>query len=206
MKRLLLIILIVAFVFSIATPVLAKVSFGNWDRWDEELPPADNDSWYWTVSDNESRVWNLKGFGDEGTDVILLFSDLYFYGDKRGKTKSSAIFYSQGGNIDLKNWDIPNASLALMAFPPRKGKMIVRAYKIEKNKVFKFFEEWEIAFKDSEVVVPEGLKFREIFKEWLEKQISPERIVPKDMVEMMLPELVIWKEKFFMITDSTKIK
>jgi len=137
MKRLLLIILIVAFVFSIATPVLAKVSFGNWDRWDEELPPADNDSWYWTVSDNESRVWNLKGFGDEGTDVILLFSDLYFYGDKRGKTKSSAIFYSQGGNIDLKNWDIPNASLALMAFPPRKGKMIVRAYKIEKNKVFK---------------------------------------------------------------------
>ena len=192
------------FVVSIATPVLAKVKFGNWDQWDEQLPPAENQSWYWAIRANEPRVWNLEGMGNEGSDVVLLFSDLYFYGDKKGKKRASVIFYSLG-NISKKDWDIPNASLALAAFPPKKGKMVVRAYQRQKNKVFKFFEEWQIPFKNHQVVVSEDAKFREVFREWLVKQISPERTVPEDLVEMMLPELVIWKKKFFRITDGQKL-
>ena len=205
MKKLILIVLIICFVVSISIVALAEVKFGNWNKWDEELPPAENQSWYWAMPCNESRTWNLEGLGDEGTDVILLFSDLYFYGDKKGKKRSSVIFYSQGGNIALKDWDIPNASLALVAFPPKKGKMVVRAYKMEKNKVFKFFEEWKITFKEHEIVVPKNMQFRQVFKQWLAKQISPEETVPEDMVEMMLPELVIWEKKFFMITDGQKL-
>jgi len=210
MKKLLIIVLLVCMCVSVVYigSVLAKVSFGDWDKWDEELPPAEHKYWYWAISANESRtwnLWNLEGLGDEGTDVILLFSDLYFYGDKKGKKRSSVIFYSQGGNIALKDWDIPNADLALVAFPPEKGKIVVRAYKMEKNKVFKFFEEWNIVFKEHEIVVPEDMQFRQVFKQWLAKQMSPEETVPEDMVEMMLPELVIWKKKFFMITDGQKL-
>ncbi|HZI95774.1 MAG TPA: hypothetical protein VFD40_01135, partial [Candidatus Paceibacterota bacterium] len=56
-------------------------------------------------------------------------------------------------------------------------------------------------------VVPEDedMEFRQIFKEWLKKEISSERTIPEGMIEMMLPELVIWEKKFFMITDATKL-
>ena len=146
----------------------------------------------------------MEGFGNEDSDLVLLFSDLYFYGTKSGKTKASVIFYSS--DMDVKKWDIPNASLAIAAFPPKKGKIIIRAYKME-DKIFKFFEQWEIPFKEYEVVVPEDedIEFRQIFKEWLKKEISSERTIPEGMIEMMLPELVIWEKKFFMITDATKL-
>jgi len=202
MKKLILIVLIASFIVSIGIMALAEVKFGDWNKWDEQLPAAENESWYWAVSDNEPRVWNLKGFGDEGTDIVLLFSDLYFYGDKKGKTKASVIFYSS--DMDVKKWDIPNAALALVVFPPIKKIMTIRAYKMEDDKVFKFFEQWEILSKDQEIVVSQNAKFRKIFKEWLKKQMSPERTVPEDMVEAMLPELVIWEKKFFRITDSMK--
>jgi len=199
----LLIILIVGFVFSIATPVLAKVKFGNWDRWDEELPPADNEAWHWAIKTNEPRIWTLKGFGDSGSDVVLLFSDIYFYGDKKGKTKASMMFYSSGMNV--KKWDISNASLALAAFLPEKGKMIIRAYKRE-NKVFKWFEEWEIPFKEKEIVVPKDAKFRSELEEWLKTQLSFKsqvpsgRTIPQDLIDSMLPELIIGKKNTFMIS------
>jgi len=38
MKQLIFIIIIIAICISINADVLAKVKFGNWDRWDEELP------------------------------------------------------------------------------------------------------------------------------------------------------------------------
>jgi len=204
MKRLILILLAGILCISVFTTVSAKVSFGGWDKWDEELPPAEHKYWYWAISSNKSRVWDLKGFGNEGSDVVLLFSDLHFYGTKSGKTKASVIFYSS--DMDLKKWDIPNASLAIAAFPPKKGNIIIRAYKME-DKIFKFFEQWEIPFKEHEAVVPEDedMEFRQIFKEWLKKEISSERTIPEGMIEMMLPELVIWEKKFFMITDATKL-
>jgi len=191
----LLIILMVGFVFSIAIPVLAKVSFGNWDKWDEELPPADNKSWYWAVSESKPYKFTLRGAGESGSDVILLFSEIYFYETKDGKTRASVVFYSQNVRGDIKNWDIPNADIAIVTFPPnKKNIMIVRAYKME-DKIFKFYEEWEILFEKHEGVyedvVPEDAKFRQIFQAWLGENISFEKIITEELIDLLLPKLLI---------------
>jgi len=184
-KRFLIVLVVILLVGVVLAE--AKVKFGNWDKWDEELPPADNESWYWVIPGlNEPRECRI------GVNVVaLLFSDIYFYGDKKGKTKASVVFYSSG--MDVKKWDIPDASLALAAFPPKKGRMVIRTYKME-DRVFRFLEEWEIPFKENENVVPKDAKFRGIFGEWL-RQISP---ILKP--EVVLPELVIIRKNNFIIT------
>jgi len=196
MKKLILIVLIVCFVVSIGIVALAKVSFGNWSKWHQELPPADNEAWYWAVKTNKPSVLNLKDF-----NITLLFSDTYFFGTKSGKTKASVFFYSSG--MDVEKWDIPDASLALAAFPPKKNKMIIRAYKMEENKIFKFFEQWEIPFKKEGIVVPKDTKFRKEFEEWVKSQISFEITISQleDLIHFMLPKLVIINENTFMITN-----
>jgi len=205
MKKLIFILLITISIAITSNIVLAEVKFGSWDKWDEELPPAENKFWYWALPGNKPRTLNLKGFGDLGSDVVLLFSEVHFYATKDGKTKASVIFYTSNNVVDTKDWDIPNADLALVAFPPKKLKMIIRAYKME-GKVFKFFEEWEISFKNRQVVVPKDAKFRQLFKEWLEKQVSLERPLPdsEGLTDSTLPELTIWKKKYFKISDGTK--
>ncbi len=209
MKRLILILLAGILCISVFTTVSAKVSFGGWDRWGEELPPAEHKYWYWAVASNSPRIFILRGYGEGSSDVTPLFSDTYFYGDKKGKTKASVLFYSSG-DVDKKDWDIPNADLALVAFPPKKGKMIIRAYKMEKmeNKVFKFFDQWEITFKDNEVVVPEpeGMEFKEIFKEWLKKQISSEIVPSEDIINFFLPKLKIWQKSFQLVNCQLEKK
>lgn len=205
MKKIIFILLITISISIISNIVLAEVKFGSWDKWDEELPPAENKYWYWALPGNEPRTLTLKGFGDSGSDVVLLFSELYFYSTKDGKTKAYVIFYTSSNVVDTKDWDIPNADLALVAFPPNKKIMTIRAYKME-GKVFKFFEEWEISFKNRQVVVPKDAKFRQLFKEWLEKQVSLERPLPdsEGLTDNTLPELTIWKKIYFQISDGTK--
>jgi len=207
MKRLLIIVLLVCMCLSVVyvDSVLAKVKFGNWDKWDEQLPPAENQSWYWATSMNEPRELFLKGWGNDGNDIILLFSDIYFYGDKKGKTKTSVLFYSSG-NVNKKDWDIPNADLALAAFPPKKGKIIIRAYKMNEDKIFKFFEEWKIPFKDHKIAIPEEVQFRKEFETWFQSQIYVhEWILPEhieNMMEFILPELRVWEKKTFLIING----
>jgi hypothetical protein len=210
MKKLILIVLIVCFVVSIGIVALAELKFGDWDKWDEELPPAENQSWYWAIPDlNEPRELFLKGWGNDGSDIILLFSDIYFYGDKKGKTKISILFYSLG-NMNKKDWDIPNANLALAAFPPKKGKIIIRAYKMNEDKIFQFFEEWTIPFKDHEIAIPEDVQFRREFKMWVQSQIySHEWILPEhieDMMGFIWPELSVRKKIFLIINGQPKTK
>ena len=204
MKKLILIVLIVCFVVTITAPVLSKVSFGGWDRWDEQLPPADNESWYWAIKTNEPRTMTLKNFGGLGNDVVVLFSDIWFFASKSGKIKATAFFYSQGGNIDVKDWDIPNADLAIVAFPVKKGEVIIRTYKMEgemKDRVFKFFEEWKIAFKDHEIIVPLEVKFYKEFENWLRK-ISSRNIISEDIVNFMLPKLRILNKNDFVLNEG----
>ena len=204
MKKLLIIVLIVCFVVSISIVALAKVKFGSWDKWDEELPPADHESWYWAISTNQPRTLILKGWGEADSDVILLFSDLCFYKTKSGKTRASVIFYSLGNVVEnAKDWDIPNAHFALAGFPSEKGKMTIRAYKMEEMKgTFKFFEEWKIPFKDYEIVVAKDRKFYEEFKIWIKNQTRKDIDVPnEEFLKYTLPTLKIWKENF-MISDA----
>lgn len=202
MKRLLLIILIVGFVFSITTPVLAKVKFGNWDKWDEELPPADNECWYWAFPPNLPRVWTFTGWGKEGKDLEFLSSEIFFYGRKDGKTKTSVIFYSSA-NVVIEDWDIPNARLALIAFPPKKKEMIIRAYKME-DQIFKFFEEWRIPFKDGEVVIINDSKFYQEFKMWLKSKMkgdTNDEVFNERFFQYIQPILII-RDKTFIIYDA----
>jgi len=203
MKKILLIILIVCFVLSTSVVVLAEVKFGNWDRWDEELPPAENQSWYWAIKTNEPRIMTLRNFGGLGNDVVVLFSDIWFFASKSGKIKATAFFYSQGGNIDVKDWDIPNADLAIVAFPVKKGKITIRTYKMEEmeDRVFKFFEEWEITFKDHEIIVPKEVKFYKEFENWLRK-ISSGKIIPEDIVNFLLPKLRILNKNDFVLNEG----
>jgi len=205
MKKLILIVLVVCLVASITVLVLAKVKFGNWDCWNEQLPPAENQSWHWATSMNEPRELFLKGWGNDESDIILLFSDTYFYGDRKGETRASVLFYSSG-DVDKKDWDIPNADLALAAFPPKKGKMIIRAYKMNEDKVFKFCEEWKIPFEDNTAAIPENAKFRKEFEVWFQSQIySHEWLLPKhieDMMAFISPELRVWGKKAFLIING----
>jgi len=178
--------------------VLAEAKFGSWNKWDEELPSAENKYWYWALPSNEPRQLILEGYGNvAGKDAVLFFSDIYFYGTKSGKKRASVIFYSSGNIVKIKDWDIPDADLALVAFPPYRGMMTIRAYKME-NKVFKFFEEWEILFKEHQIVVPKDSEFRKLFRKWLEKQVSLENPLPasEKLADDLLPKLAIWKKYF----------
>lgn len=205
MKKLLLIALMVCMCVSIVVVdiVSAKVSFGGWDKWDQELPPADHDDWNWALlKTKEPRTMTLKNSRDDGKDVVLWFSDLYF-GPKKGSKRASAIFYTQG-NGNKKDWNISKADLALVAFPPREKEMIIRAYQ-NREAGFKFFEEWKIPFENNQIVVSEDTNFREVFKEWIEKQVSGipiEGII--GLIDFTLPELIVWKKTFFMIIDRQK--
>jgi hypothetical protein len=205
MKRLFIIALVACFVVSIAMPILAKVKFGNWDKWDEQLPPADNERWYWAFHPNLARVWTFAGWGKEGKDLELLSSEIFFYGRKDGKTKASVIFYSSA-NVVIEDWDIPNARLALVAFPPKKKEMIIRAYKME-NQIFKFFEEWRIPFKDGEVVVTKDRKFYQEFKMWLKGKMKEDinDEVLNERFPYILPILII-RDKTFIIYDTFSSK
>ena len=183
------------FVVSIGIVALAEIKFGNWDQWDPQLPPAKNQSWYWAISTNKPREMTLKGWGIGGSDILLIFSDLFFLGDKKGKTRASVLFYSSG---NIENWDIPDDSLAIAAFPG-KEKIIIRAYKME-DQVFKFFEQWEISCKFNENVVPKDARFRKEVKQWIKAQMPPEEMMPEDM----FPEGIIPEDMFQFILPVLK--
>lgn len=202
MRKLALIVLLVCFVVSIGVVALAEVKFGNWDKWDEQLPPADHEDWNWALKTKEPRTMTLKNCGDNGKDVVLWFSDLYF-GPKKGSKRASAIFYTQGSE-NKKDWDISKADLALVAFPhDKKKETIIRAYRITGEKSF-FLEEWRIPFKNNQIVVSEDTNFKEIFKEWIEEPIAPGIPITEDLIDFMLPELIIWEKNLFMIIDRQK--
>lgn len=209
MKKLIFILLIILSIAIISNTALAKASFGGWDKWDEELPPAEHKYWYWALPNNEPRILTLVDMEDSGSDIVLFFSDIYFYGTKKGTKRASVIFYSIGDIAKIKDWDIPNADLALVAFPPKKKRMIIMAYKMERtgrDKVFKFFEEWEIPFKNLQVVVPKDAKFRQLFQIWLEKQMPLDRVSmnPEGLTDDILPELLIWDKKYFRIHERIR--
>jgi hypothetical protein len=166
MKKIFVIVLIML-VFSLS--VEAKVKFGSWDKWDEELPPADNENWEWFYA-GHCPVPVVGKISSEGNNInLLLLSDLYFKG-KGGKVEVLVTFYT-AGQESIAEWNIARANFALAAFPPKEGKMTIRIYIKEKEETFKFFEQYQIPFKKGETVVPEEAKFRELFKEFVVDQV-----------------------------------
>lgn len=211
MKKLVIIILIVCIIVSIAMPVLAKVEFGGWDKWNQQLPSKNSKNWHWVWSFKKPSEYTIKDFGVTGENITILSSDLY-YGRKFDMKAVSVCFYSSGdvGDNDL-DWYISNAVIALAAFPPKEGKIIIRAYKPEDN-VFKFFEEWEIKYEvfktvESEVVVPPQSRFMEEFKKWLES-ISCYKLedISKNLLNLILPKILVSDESFIISTREVHVK
>jgi len=206
MKKLILIALIVSICISVVgiNVVLAKAKFGNWDKWDEQLPPWDDKDWNWLYDGRGpwgKAPYPVIGKLNGGDNNLLLISQLYFKGEKR----VLVIFYSSGQK-DIENWNIFNADFALAAFSPIKGKITIRAYIKMEKQVFKFFEEYKVPLKNEEIVVPQDAKFREIFKEFVVCQaerlgVAEElfaKISKEEVSTQLLPKIKIDKTGYYM--------
>jgi len=196
-------ILLLVLVFGMS--VEAKVKFGNWDKWDEQLPSYDNTSWNWLKIGDENSIYPIPWGPPSGDGVnnVILISNLFF----DGKERISVIFYSSG-NESIKDWDISKASLALVAFPPKKGKMTIRAYRIEtEEQVFKFYEEWKIPFENEELVVPKEVEFNKIFTEFMVRQMERlntteelfSRVSKEQFSVQFLPHLKIFGKSYLIL-------
>ena len=211
MKKILIVVLLVFLCVNIIdVAAIAKVKFGNWDKWEEELPPATYEAWSCKVRQKLIRpyIFNLQNFNIlYGEGAICSVSSMSFYSPTDRKI-ACVVFYSPGSIMKkTKDWLIPdviieNADFALAAFSPENKKMIIRAYKKE-GQDFRFFEEWEIVFENYEEKyknVASDTKFRQTFKEWVKKQIPTRIIISEEymeniMINSMLPKLVIYNKK-----------
>jgi len=209
MKKLLMIVLVLFFCVSMT--VDAKLKFGDWNRWDEQLPPKNSKSWHWVWPSEKPAEYTIKGFGVSGENLTILSSDLY-YGKKFDMKAVSVCFYSLGDvGVNNLDWYISNAVIALAAFPPKEEKITIRAYKIENN-VFKFFEEWEIEYEvfkriEPEVVIPSQSKFIQEFKKWLGSIscLSPDDI-SENLLNLILPKILVSDENFIISTKQVFVE
>jgi len=197
MKKLLLIIILACFVaVIITTPVLAKVKFGNWDKWDQQLPDMDNKYWSWTFPGEKSTMLTLD-------DKLLLITTYLYFGTS--KNRASVIFYSPASQkAKIKKDYIPDPKFALVCFPPEKKKCMIRAYEIRniEEGLSQFLEEWEIPFNQRQDGALPGVKFREIFKEWLNQQAPSELAESLNTMKIVLPRLKIDDKGKFTLVPS----
>ena len=117
--------------------VLAKAKFGDFNKWDEELPLADHEAWSCRTGRNLNwpYTFNLQNFNTlYGKGAIYSVSSLSFYSTTDGKM-AWVVFYSPGTIMKkTEDWLIPDvifadADFALAAFPPQNKKMITRLFK-----------------------------------------------------------------------------
>jgi len=192
MRKLLLVILLIVGICMLDSNIaFTKVKFGKWDKWDQQLPDMSNKYWSWTFPGEKSTMLILD-------DKLVLITTYLYFGTR--KNRASVIFYSPASQkTNIKKDYIPGPKFALVCFPSEKKKSMVRAYEIRniKEGLSQFIEEWEIPFNQYQDGVPIGVKFREIFKEWL-KQQSPSELVEslktmngENTFNMFLPKLRI---------------
>ena len=195
MKKLIVTILLIALCIScINFNVLAKVKFGKWDKWDQQLPDMNNKYWSWTFPGEKSTMLSLDG------KLVLITTYLYF---GTSKNRASVIFYSPASQKEkIKKDYIPDPKFAFVCFPPKKKKSMIRVYEIKniEEGLSQFLEEWEIPFNQHQDGVPPGVKFRGIFKEWLNQQVPSELAEPLKTMKIVLPRLKIDdKGKFILV-------
>jgi len=160
MKRFLIILLIVCILIVTADIVLAKVSFGGWDKWDEEFPPPKT---YWNLTSSSPGFFRYMIFLDT-KEPICIVMNRYICRDKKCAEKMSIILFSPKSE---KSEDILGGTgdyqFAIAAFPPDKNKMIIRTYEKDGN-ILKFIQEWQVPYendypvlKDIKLFVPKIL-------------------------------------------------
>jgi len=204
MKRLLLIILLLVLCISVAMTdvVLVKAKFGNWDKWDESLPPWDNEDWVYNeeslkiigippVSGTQFRFWaegqerwrSIK-IGDNSpvaSNVLFLLTRLAF---KNNKMSASIILFSPAPiNKEIKGIEeaLATAKIAIAAFHSKEEKkVVIRSYE-KKDGLLQFFKEWTVALKNKKAIFPEK------YKDWF---INLSNQLTKENIEI-LPKLVV---------------
>jgi hypothetical protein len=188
MKQLIFIIVIIAICISINADVLSKAKFGNWDRWDEELPSWNNEGWDLEHCRltfvgfpyiRRTLIWlpveEGKFFAVSGTESIdntfFLLTHLSFIKDK--KSQASIILFSPataGKNVEgvkCNNSVLNSAKFAIVAFPPDKKEIVMRVYENE-NGLFRLLEEWGVAFQNKTIIIPEKtVKFSQKYEEFV---------------------------------------
>lgn len=178
MKKLMLIVLIVTiFCIGIVSNVtLAKVKFGDWDKWDEEFPPPKS---YWNKIDL-SQSFFRKIISPNTNQELCVAMNCFMCKNRRCIESLSIILFSpKGENPDDAFEGVSDYQFALVAFPPDKNeKMIIRGYKKGKENL-EFLEEWEIPYENNYTVLPAlkenkfMLAFKELaIKEGIEEQHS----------------------------------
>lgn len=206
MKKLILIILLISLCLSyINFTVLAEVKFGKWDKWDQKLPDMNNKYWSWTFPGEKSTMLTLD-------DKLLIITTYLYFGTS--KNRASVIFFSPANQkTNIKKDYIPGPKFALVCFPPKKKKSVIRVYEIKniEEGLSQFLEEWEIPFNQYQDGVPKGVKFRENFKEWLNQQAPAElaeslkAINQENILDTVLPKLRIDnKGKFKLVPLESK--
>ncbi len=210
MKRLLLIVLLLAICISVVASnamALEKSLYQTWREWDESLPLWDSKYWNWSTSTQDGRYVPIAINTPSNKNILFLMTGLHFFCTKDYKKQASIIIYSPGKEAKyLEEYNIPNPKFALVVFPPKtsKEKVIVRAYEIT-DEESSFLEEWKISFKHLQPVVSKDVKFREIFLGWLIKQLQElERQGSEKDIEKQKEVLVNILPCLF-ITDENKL-
>ena len=190
MKEVKKIVLVVLILFCVSLSILSKEEYEGWDKWDEELPPADSEKWHW-ASVHQAVEHNFHFTGHDDINVLVTTGSFY-YGAKPFKEKVSVLFYS---SEDIDNWTISDSIFAIAAFPSKKNEILVRAYQKDTEGKFKCFEDWAIKIKAKEEkdIVSLESKFSKVFGEWFESMLKVE-IEEMDIyvvIMMVLPRMVV---------------
>lgn len=216
MKRLFFIIIIIAICISINADALSKVKFGSWDKWDEELPPWDNEDWiynkikeetvtiisippvvgmqFWFWTTEEQEQWRSMKVGGSSSltgneEIFFVITRLAFKNDDQ---KIMIVIFSPPP-ISKEVHGIKNAlttaEFAIAVFPSEKWeKVVIRSYE-KKDGLLQFFKEWTVDFENKTVLVPKK------YKDWF---INQSKKLTKENIG--LPQLIL------ITTNDNKIK
>ena len=159
MKKILIIVLLIMCIIASTTiPVLAKVKFGDWSKWDEEFPPYK----IWKGYLNDGYSFSLGVMEAKNQEHLYWATNLFY---KHKKELMSIILFVYDKPINPSE---ANYQFALVAFPPKNGNIVMRAYYKGEKDSLKFLEEWEIPYENDFLVVKTG-KFLENFALWAER-------------------------------------
>jgi hypothetical protein len=218
MKKVIIFLMIVCIFMIDGTAGFTRVKFGDWDKWDEELPSWDNRDWIYSKIKDESSIiitippivgtqfWftikgEVKGWRSikvssppseiEKVENYFVLTRLSF---KDNRQRLSTILFSPppiNQETGVFEHAIATAKFALVAFPTEKeDKLVIRSYE-KSDGLLKFYKKWTVSFKDKTVVVPKK------YKDWFMNQSNK---VTRENIG--LPQLIVNsedKQKTFII-------
>ena len=197
MKKLFLVVLIL---LCVSLSVFSAEEYEGWDKWDEELPPANSEKWHWHWGTPSGATKFNYHFSHEGVAVFLTTATFYYGGTSPFEGQVSVLFYSSEDRGESReDWKISDSALAIAVFPPIKNKVMVRAYQKDTDGRFKCFESWKIKFKQDEQkdIVSLKRKFSKVLREWFFDSIAKvqrDKTDMNDTISIILPRILIMGE------------